>query len=52
MAKALLEINDLLTFLVCNSSTNGPRKQEVEVSVHADGLCSKLHIKEALKLMS
>ena len=39
MTRALLEITDLLTFLVCKSSTNGPQKQEAEVSIHADGLC-------------
>ena len=27
---------------------NGPWKQEAEVSVHAAGLCSKLHIEEEL----
>ena len=52
MAKASLKITDLLTFLVCKSSTNEPQKQEAEVSVHTDGLCSKVHIEEALKLMN
>ena len=51
MAKASLKITDLLTFLVCKSSTN-TQKQEAEVSVHTDGLCSKVHIEEALKLVN
>ena len=43
---------DLLTFLVCKSSMNEPQKQAAEVSVHTDGLCSKVYIEEALKLMN
>lgn len=54
MAKASLEIADLLTFLVCKSGTNRPRKQDAEVSIHADewadGFCSKLHIERGLKV--
>ena len=38
--------------LKSKSSTNEPQKQEAEVSAHTDGLCSKVHIKEALKLMN
>ena len=51
-AKASLKITDLLTFLVCKSSTTEPQKQEAEVSIYTDGLCSKVHIEEALKLIN